>query len=109
MARGIVKLTRRQLQRELKATRVEVDMLKSARNRDMLLHNDHQKALKDELKALQDSTDLKHLAARTELIKAMSWAMKACSSVMWSEKQAGWDYSRLRAMDVMQVRSKPSS
>ena len=40
--------------------------------------------------------DAEHLKARTELIKALSWAMKACSSVAWSEKATGWDFSKLR-------------
>ena len=40
--------------------------------------------------------DAEHLKARTELIKALSWAMKTCSSVAWSEKATGWDFNKLR-------------
>ena len=40
--------------------------------------------------------DAEHLKARTELIKALSWAMKTCSSVAWSEKALPWDFNKLR-------------
>jgi len=31
-----------------------------------------------------------HLMARTELIKAMGWAMKTCSSALWSDRKSSW-------------------
>ena len=57
----------------------------------MVERRDHQAAI-ERLSSKKD--EIEHLRARTELIKAMSWAMKTCSSVMWSEKMTGWDHSR---------------
>ena len=104
MARGIVKLTRRQLQRELKARKIEVTTLTENRLAAQKAYMAQIDSLNSKLNQLQTSEDLRHLAARTELIKAVSCAMKACSSIMWSEKQTGWDYQRARQMEVMQVR-----
>lgn len=71
--------------------------------RDVQLLNDslvtERRRYEIEIKELKDkleSIDRLHLMARTELIKAMSCAMKACSSIMWSEKATGWDFAKTR-------------
>ena len=46
--------------------------------------------VENELKSEKVKAELTHFQARTEILKAMSWAMKACSSVMWSDRKNAW-------------------
>jgi uncharacterized membrane protein YccC len=76
----------------------------------MDIANQHQriKELREQLEAKQtfEHENLEHIKARTELIKSMSWIAKACSSIMWSEKQLGWDYQRIRNLEANAQQAK---
>ena len=41
-------------------------------------------------KQIDPSIEREHLQARTEMIKALSWAMKTCSSIAWSDR-SNWN------------------
>ena len=37
-------------------------------------------------KSIDPRIEREHLQARTEMVKALSWAMKTCSSIAWSDR-----------------------
>lgn len=38
--------------------------------------------------------DLNRIRARTELMKAIGWIAKACSSALWSDRKSAWDHTK---------------
>lgn len=47
-----------------------------------------------EAKSLLEDENLERLRARTELMKAIGWIAKACSSALWSDRKSPYDHTK---------------
>ena len=54
-------------------------------------------AYEQAIKNVKEETELQRefIRVKTELISAMGWAMKACSSIAWSDKPAAFGKPRM--------------